>query len=114
MVMNNKGQVLFYAFMLGLTVIVLALALAFPVREQIDSVRSASSETNFSYEVSNGTEGSYWINGTITTQGLDCDNSSISMYDKSTCVVTDLGIFYFIGILIFIGGAIITSKIIFT
>jgi len=87
MIRDNRGQVIFYGFMLGLTILVLALALADPVKEQIDTTRNASN--------------------------MDCTNTSISTFDRSACIVTDLGLFYFIGGLIFIAGIAITAKIVF-
>lgn len=89
---SSKGQVVFYSLMLGLIIIVLALALAGPVRERIDDARNVSTDNSI---------------------GLDCSNSSISDFNKATCYVADLNIFYFIGGLIFIGISIITAKIIF-
>jgi len=93
---NRKGSVLFYSLMLGLTIIVLALGLAPAVKQQIDSVRA---------------------NQTIEgTAGLDCDevNGTISNYNKAACIIIDLTIFQFIGGLIFIAGAVVTAKIIFS
>ena len=94
MAMNSKAQALFYSFMLGLLILVLALSFTEPVKEQIDSIR-------------NGTT----LEG---TQGLDCANSSISDYNKGACLVADLTIFHFLGGLIFIAGAILTAKLVFT
>ena len=84
--MNKKGQVIFYGFMLGIVVIVLALALAPPVKEFIDDARN-------------------------TTTGMDCGNSSISDFDKAACIAVDLNGWYFIGGLIMIGGIIIGARI---
>lgn len=78
--------------MLGLTIIILALALAPAGRDFIGSARNVS------------------VGDTL---GLDCDNSSISNYDKGACVITDFSLFYFFGGLIFIGGAVLGSRIIF-
>lgn len=86
--MDNHAQVFFYGLMLGLTVLILALALATPIKEQIDTARNASN--------------------------LDCANASISNYDKAACVVSDLTIFHFVGGLIFIAGAVVTARIIFS
>lgn len=47
------------------------------------------------------------------SSGLDCSNSSISNFDKATCYVVDMNLFYFIGALIFIAGGIITAKFLF-
>ena len=91
----KKGQVMIYGFMLALTVIILALAFAYPVYESAQNARNKSySDTEF--------------------QGLDCSNSSISYYDKAACITTDLTPFYFVGALIFIGGIILVSKIVFS
>ena len=79
--------------MLGLLVLVLALALSEPVKEQIDSVRNTTT-----------------LEGTV---GLDCTNSSISTYDKGACIVSDLTIFHFVSGLIFIAGAVILAKLVF-
>jgi hypothetical protein len=92
---NRRGSVLIYGLMLGLVIIVLALALA-------------PSVVQFSSDARNGT------NYDGINSGLDCSNSSISSFDKATCYVVDLNIFYFIAGLIFIGGAFVTSKIIFS
>jgi len=79
--------------MIAITIIVLALALAFPVKESVDNAR-------------NGTT----FDGTI---GLDCSNASISDYNKGACVTTDLTIFYFIGGIIFIAGAVVAARFVF-
>jgi len=89
---NKQGQVVIYGLCLALVIIVLALALAPAVLESSNIAR-------------NQTDGD--------TYGLDCTNSSISMFDKATCRVVDLNMFYFIGSLIFIGGAIVIAKIVY-
>jgi hypothetical protein len=90
--MNKSGQVIFYGLMLGMCIIILALALA-PVL--MDTTNSARNET------------------VGDTYGLDCNNESISSFDKVSCYAADLTPFYFIGSLIFIGGIVLISKIIF-
>jgi len=90
--MNNNGQVFFYTLMLGILVIVIALALAGPVKDIVDSARNQTTD-----------EGQL---------GLDCSNSSISTYDKGACIISDLSIFHFISSLIFIAGAVITAKLV--
>jgi hypothetical protein len=47
------------------------------------------------------------------TIGLDCGNSSISTFDKTTCLVTDVSPFYFIMALVFVAGAVVTARIVF-
>lgn len=84
--MNNRGQIIFVGFMLGVTIIILALALAKPVNENIDISLNASN--------------------------LDCGNSSISYDNQAACIATDSIKFYFVGSLIFIGGVVILARII--
>ena len=91
--MNKQGQVGSWAYglMLGLTIIVLALALAPAGKSFIDSAMNQS---------------------TADFIGLDCSNSSISNFDKGTCTITDFSLAYFFGGLLLIGGAVITARII--
>jgi len=91
--MNNRGQVIFFGLMLGLVIIITALALAPALMNQTNAARNA-------------TDGD--------TYGMDCGNSSIDNFSKAACVATDLSLFYFIGGLIFIAGSVITAKIIFS
>ena len=91
--MNNRGSVVIYGLMLGMLIIILALALAPAVQD-------------FTTEAMNQTVGD--------KAGLDCSNESISNFDKGACISVDLTLFYFIGSLIFIGGLILTSRIIFS
>ena len=86
---NKKGQVVMYGLMIGIVVIILALSFIPSIDEFVSNARNQTSEF-----------------GT----GLDCSNSSISNFDKSTCLASDLSMPIFIGILIFIGGAVITVK----
>lgn len=90
---NSKGSVMIFSIMLGLVVIILALALAPAGKEIISSAMNVS---------------------TSDTIGLDCGNDSISNFDKATCIITDFSLFYFFGGLILIAGLIITGRIIFT
>lgn len=91
--MNKKGQVIMYGLMLGLVIIILALAFTGPVKTFVDNARNTTSEFG---------------------NGLDCNNASIADYNKAACLSTDFSLPYFIGILIFIGGAVVIAKIIFT
>jgi len=84
--MNGKGQLFFFTFMIFIVIIILALAFAPGLKTQVEEVRSSSN--------------------------MDCANSSISTFDKVTCHVNDLTLFYFIGGLIFIAGAIATARVI--
>jgi len=90
--MNSKGSVAIYAIMLALTVLVLALALAPPVREFIESARNSS------------------VGDTI---GMNCSTTD-SDFVKAACIATDLSLFYFVGALILISGGLIGAKIYFS
>jgi len=90
--MNTKGQAVFYTFMLAIVIIILAMALAVPVKQHIDVVRG---------------------NNTATQQGLDCANSSITDYQKGQCVLTDLTIPYFFFGLLAISGIVVGAKLVF-
>lgn len=90
--MNKKAQTFGYAIMLGITIIILALALAPAGKSIVDSA----------------------MNVTVgDTLGLDCANESISNFDKGTCVVVDFSLVYLFGGLILIGGGIIVAKLTF-
>lgn len=91
--MNKNGQVWAYSLMLGITVIVLALALA-PAGKQVISDAMNESTADF--------------------VGLDCNNATISDFQKATCTITDFSLAYFFGGLILIGGGIILARITFS
>ncbi len=80
------------SFMIGLTILILGLALAPAVKQSTDNARNASTDN--------------WV-------GLDCANESISNFKKGACVATDITLPYFIGFIIFAAGAIVVGRIIF-
>lgn len=90
--MNERGSVSFYGFMLGLVVVILALALAPVVVEVSGNAQNTTYQGN---------------------PALDCSNTSISDFSKVACYATDISPFYFIGSLIFLAGALITARYIF-
>jgi len=91
--MEKKGSVLIYGIMLGLIIIILALALAPAVSQFTTTAMNESSDNQI---------------------GLNCSSDTISNFDKAACVAVDLNLFYFIAGLIFIAGAVITAKIVFS
>jgi len=91
MVLNNKGQVFFYTLMLGIVIVLLALAFADPLRETIDTARSPS---------------------TNDSVGLDCGNGSISDFDKANCTMVDLGLPYFFFGLLALAGIVVGAKVV--
>lgn len=90
--MNKRGSFVVYGLMVGLVLIILALALA-PAISQF---------TTAAMNISHG-----------DTVGLNCSYDNISNFDKAACVATDLTLFYFIAFLIFLAGAVVTAKFVF-
>lgn len=88
MVLNNKGQVIFFTLMLGIVIIIIALALVPVVKDFTTDARNVTDDTRV---------------------GLDCANESISDFQKSQCVLTDVATPYFffglIGIALLVIGA---------
>lgn len=88
MVVNKRGQIIFYTMMLMIVIVVVALAIAPVVNQFANTAREPSSDTQV---------------------GLDCSNESISDYTKSQCVLTDAATPYFffglIGIALLVLGA---------
>ena len=90
MVLNKKGQVVFFGMMLGITIIVLALALAPTVKDCTDGARN---ETDL-------------LGGT----GLNCTSDDLSWADEGACILTDMSLPYFVVGLIAIGGMYFGAK----
>ena len=90
--MNKQGSAKLFGLMIGLTIIILALALAPALRETTTTAM-------------NSTDGD--------TIGMDCANVSISNFDKAACISADISPFYLVGVLILIGGGFITFKVAF-
>ena len=87
--MDKKAQiVIVYGFMIGLVIIILALAFIHPVNLFVQDARNTTSYIG----------------------GMDCNNASISDFTKNACLSTDLSMPIFIGVLIFMGGAVITYR----
>ena len=88
--MNKKGLVGILGLMIGIVVIIMAFSLA-PLGKEV--VEDTMNQTNGD------------------TFGLDCNNSTISNFDKATCAVTNFSLFAFFGALIFIGGAYVMARV---
>ena len=82
--MNNKASALFVGFMIMMTILVLVLGMAAPVKNFVDVARNATN--------------------------MDCDNPTISNFDKAACVTIDMGTFYFIAGLIALAFAVFISR----
>ena len=70
--------------MLGLTLIILILAIAPAIKQNNDTTMSSSH--------------------------LDCDNESISNFDKLGCISTDMSLFLFVGGVLLVGIAFFTLR----
>jgi len=82
--MNKKGQTLFYGFMIFLMIIISVIAILDAFKGNIENARSADN--------------------------LDCDNTSISVGSKGTCILVDFSMFYFVGTCFALGAAYLTGK----
>jgi hypothetical protein len=92
--MNDKGSYVIYTFMVGMVVLLLALALAPAI-------------SDFTQDAMNVTDGD--------DIGLNCSyTANISNFDRAACIAVDLSLFYFIGFLICLAGAIVTAKFAFS
>ena len=89
---NKRGQMWAFSLMLGITIIVLGLALAPAGKRMVDDAMNTS---------------------TATVIGLDCNNESISNFAKGTCVITDYSLPYFFGGIILVGVGIILARFTF-
>lgn len=91
--MNRSGVTFLVTLMLGVVVMILALAFAPVVNEFNDDSRNTTTRDG--------------------AAGLDCTNSSISDFDNAACVGSDITTAAFVGILLAVGLAIIVGRIIF-
>jgi hypothetical protein len=90
----NKGQagiIYIYGLMLGILILLLGFYLAPAISE---SSKNAMNESS----------GDFY--------GMDCNNESISNFQKVNCLATDLTMPYFIGFILLLSLAIIAGKVI--
>lgn len=85
MVLNKKGQTAILGIMIGVFVFLLAMTFIDPLSDVITESRAADQ--------------------------LDCDNSSISDGKKLTCLMVDLILPYFIGVVIAVAGGYLGARI---
>jgi len=71
-------------FMMGICILIIILALATPIKQVNDT--------------------------SMNSNNMDCDNSSISDFDKLGCTSTDLSLFLFVGGVILIGIGVFTLR----
>lgn len=81
---GKKGQIVVYWIMAAIVVFFFAVAFSKPL---VDSITATTNATN-----------------------LNCTNPANNVAMKATCVVVDVGLFYFIGIVIAASIAIISGK----
>ncbi len=71
MALNKKGQFVFLGIMVAIAAFIVLVQLTPVMKDQITALRG--------------------------TDNLDCDNTSISVMTKATCVVSDVALFYWFG-----------------
>ena len=89
--MNNHGQAFFLTLMIGVCIIIIALAFAPVINEFNDDARNTTAS-----------------DGNV---GLDCANTSISDFQNAACIANDITTASFVGILLALGLAIIVGKV---
>lgn len=89
--MNKRGITFFLTMMLGISIIILGLALAPVIKDFNDDARNTTT-----------------LDG---ANGLDCNNTSISDFQSATCLANDVTTYAFGGLLIAIGLGVILGKI---
>jgi len=87
--MNKKGSLAILSIMLAITIIVLVLALAGPVKESAFLARNES-------------------HGNIV--GMNCSTTTDN-FVKAGCLVVDLNLFYFVGALLLIAGGVMGARV---
>lgn len=83
--MNKSGQVIFFTFMVGITIILVGLACAPMIKEIV----------------------------TDSSTSMDCNNESISNFQRVGCIANDVNMPLAIGVIIFLGGGVILARVIF-
>ena len=89
MVLNKKGQVSVYLFMIAVVIIIMALAFAYPVNQITTSAMNETSEVG----------------------GMNC-TATTDNFVKASCWVADVGQAYFIGGLLALAGVAIAARVI--
>jgi len=95
MVLNNKGQMMFYTIMLSAVVILLTLAMTPVVKQFVDDARAPSTDNSV---------------------GMNCTavmaDGAASDFDKANCTITDIILPYFFFGMLAIAMIIVGAKVI--
>lgn len=88
---NKKAQAIFIGIMMGIMLLIVLVAILTPLKQQFTYARDADH--------------------------LNCTSADISDGVKSACVVTDFGLFYFIGMILgviglYFGGKFLYNKVV--
>lgn len=83
---NKKGQQIFAYMMIAIIIFIFIIILANPLKDQINQASINSSSV------------------------LNCSNSSLAAENKAICIIMDMTVFYYIGMLVAISIAIVTGK----
>lgn len=84
MVLNKKAQLILAKIMVGIIVFIAAITFIQPLNEQI---ATSTNSTN-----------------------LTCSNTDLAVEHKATCIIMEMGLFYFISVCIAVGLAVISGK----
>ena len=90
--MDRQGISFFLTMMLGVSIIILGLALVPVIKDFNEDARNVTTQDG--------------------ADGLDCNNVSISDFQSAACLSNDITTYAFGGLLIAIGLAVIAGKII--
>ncbi len=82
--MHKKGQAIFAGIMIAVMIFIVAVIFIEPIKEIVIIARDADH--------------------------LDCGNSSISTGNRMTCILVDMYLFYFFGILMAAAGSFVVGK----
>ena len=85
LISDKHGQGVIVLLMIAIKMIVVVLALSPLIKQMVEESRNPNN--------------------------LDCENASISNFDKTTCVASDMTQFYFIGGMIFLAGSVVAAKL---
>lgn len=84
MMKHKKGQAIFAGIMVAVMIFIVAVIFIEPIKDFVIIARN--------------------------TDNLDCGNSSISTGNRLTCILVDMYLFYFFGILLAAAGSFVVGK----
>ena len=95
--MNKKGIATLFKIMLGVVIIILAMALAGPLRFFTETSRNVTTGDQVGLDC-------YVANGSV--------NSTLNPFQNANCIATDLTLPFYVWAVLGIGGAVLIAKLI--